>query len=241
MSRLQEFVRRSYTACVAWLRRRLTMAGDSSDILPGSYLPASRPHAGRSAADPEDSPADHRPGSGDSPGDWRRLGRQLRSLRSRQGEQALCPGTQPGHAATCGQATTSDGTRCRVPRSPGGTHSPSRRRGRYRGEHLHLMHDSGCAGGHPWDCTRTEARRPAHLFRTGVGPRSPSATLAGAVGGDLSLAIPRLVLDAGYSGAPAAERLPDRAHGGGVHRRIPKIVVILLVGHGDSAISLAVT
>src|SRR6058998_220012 len=223
------------------VRRRLTVTGDSSAILPGSYLPPSHPHAGRSAAHPERSPADHPPGSRKSSGDRRRFGCKLRSLRSRQGEQALCPGTQPGHAATCGQATTSDGTRCRVPRPPGGTHSPSRRRGRYRGEHLHVMHDSGCAGGHPWDCTRSEARRPPHLLRTGVGPRSSSATLAGAVGGDLSLAVPRLVLDTGYSGAPAAERLPDRAHGGWVHRRIPKIVVILLVGHGDSAISLAVT
>src|SRR2546425_6982332 len=103
------------------------------------------------------------------------------------------------------------------------------------------MHHPRRAGGHPRDCTRTEARRQAHLLRTRVGPRSPSATLAGAVGGDLSVAVPRIVFDTGYSGAPAARRLQDRAPGGGVHCYIPQVVVILLVGHRDSAIPLAVT
>src|SRR5882724_357692 len=101
------------------------------------------------------------------------------------------------------------------------------------------MHHPGRAGGHSGDCTGTEARRPPHLLRTWVGPRSPSASLAAAVGDDSSLAVPRPVFDTGHSGAAAAGRIQDRAHGGGVRCRIPEVVVLLLVGHGDSAMPLA--
>src|SRR3989442_13610463 len=99
------------------------------------------------------------------------------------------------------------------------------------------MHHPRRAGGHPRDCTRTEARRQAHLLRTWVSPRSPSASLAAAVGDDSSLAVPRLVFDTGYSGAPAAGWLQDRAPGGGAPCRILEVDVLLLAGHSASSLS----
>jgi len=68
----------------------------------------------------------------------------------------------------------------------------------------------------------------AHWRRSSRPPR------AGVVGADSPLALRSLSRNTGHSVSHRAERLPDRANGDGIPRRIPEVVDALLVGYRDS-------
>src|SRR5262249_233107 len=61
--------------------------------------------------------------------------------------------------------------------------------------------------------------------------RSSGAPLAEVVRADHALAVRRLPRDARRSGPARGRRLPDRSDGERVPRRLPQVVVALLVGH----------
>src|SRR5262249_34407207 len=102
------------------------------------------------------------------------------------------------------------------------------------------MHHPRYRGCHSRYRTCLATRRQAYLLLARPCSRSPGAALASAVREDLSLAVRWLVPDAGHPSAHQAGRLRDRTDGGGLHRSIPEVSVILLVGHRGSATTLAV-
>ena len=82
-----------------------------------------------------------------------------------------------------------------------------------------------------------KAGAQVHLFRTRALTRSSRATLAALVGAHSSLRVRRLSRNAGHPLSHHPERIQNRADRGYVRRPISEVVVVLLVGHGESSIA----
>src|SRR5262249_38891121 len=101
---------------------------------------------------------------------------------------------------------------------------------RYRGQHLHALHDPRCRRGAEGRPAGAETGRTLPLLRARAVTRSPPAPVAAMVGAPDPIPVRGLPRDTRHPVADRDERLPPRGSADGISLPLPEILDVLLLG-----------